>query len=93
MDAREYEILFDLPAGEYDQRAVGGIRTRTTRAGDALVVECYPITRIAYHSQSLRLMVLSIASSLSIPGKKFMPVVDSASSMVTANDWIGSPEF
>ena len=25
---------------------MGGIRTRTTRAGDALVVECYPITRI-----------------------------------------------
>lgn len=46
MDARDYEILYDLPAGAYDRQAVGGIRTRTTRAGDALVVECYPITRI-----------------------------------------------
>lgn len=46
MDTRDYEILYDLPAGAYDAKAVGGIRTRTTRAGDALVVECYPLTRI-----------------------------------------------
>lgn len=45
-DAGRYEILFDLKAGEYSRAEVGGIRTRTIRAGDALEVECYPLTRI-----------------------------------------------
>ena len=45
-DASRYEILFDLPAGEYNPAEVGGIRTKTIRAGDALEVECFPITRI-----------------------------------------------
>lgn len=41
-----YEILYDLPAGEYDQRAVGGIQTTTIHAGTSLEVICYPITRV-----------------------------------------------
>lgn len=45
-DASRYEILFDRAAGEYEAAQVGGIRTRTIRAGDALEVECYPLTRI-----------------------------------------------
>ena len=45
-DTSRYEILFDLPRGEYAKAEVGGIRTRTVRAGDALEVECYPLTRI-----------------------------------------------
>ena len=45
-DVSRYEILFDLPAGEYNPAEVGGIRTKTIRAGDALEVECFPITRI-----------------------------------------------
>ena len=44
--AGKYEILFDLKKGEYNQSEVGGIRTRTVRAGDSLEVECYPLTRI-----------------------------------------------
>lgn len=43
---RDYEILYDLKEGEQGERAVGGIRTRTTRAGNALDVECYPILRL-----------------------------------------------
>ena len=45
-DAGEYEILFDLSEGEYQRTEVGGIRTRTIRAGESLEVECYPLTRI-----------------------------------------------
>lgn len=45
-DASSYEILFDLPAGEYSPAEVGGIRTRTVRAGNTIEVECYPLTRI-----------------------------------------------
>lgn len=45
-DASRYEILFDLPEGEYNGAEVGGIRTKTIRAGDALEVECFPITRV-----------------------------------------------
>lgn len=45
-DTSAYEILFDLPSGEYDGREIGGIRTRTVRAGESLEIECYPVTRI-----------------------------------------------
>ncbi len=45
-DASKYEILYDLPRGEYSETEVGGIRTRTIRAGDSLEVECYPLVRI-----------------------------------------------
>lgn len=45
-DTSRYEILYDLPKGEYNAAEVGGIRTRTVRAGDTLEVECYPLTRI-----------------------------------------------
>lgn len=45
-DTSRYEILFDLPAGEYNGAEVGGIRTKTIRAGDALEVECFPITKV-----------------------------------------------
>ena len=40
-----YEILYDLPTGEYSDAGMGGIRTRTIRAGESLEVECYPIAR------------------------------------------------
>lgn len=43
-NAAKYEILFDLPQGEYGEKAVGGIKTRTIRAGDSLEVEAFPIT-------------------------------------------------
>ena len=36
MNERDYEILYDLPAGEYDGRLVEGIRTVTIRAGKSL---------------------------------------------------------
>lgn len=47
MDASRYEILYDLPKGEYSAREVGGISTKTIRAGDSLEVECFPITSIS----------------------------------------------
>lgn len=45
MNRRDYEILYDLPAGEYDGRLVEGIRTVTIRAGKSLEVMCHPIAR------------------------------------------------
>lgn len=44
--AERYAILYDLPKGEYRGAEVGGIRTRTIRAGNTIEVECYPLTRI-----------------------------------------------
>lgn len=45
-DTTKYEILYDLPEGEYDERAVGGICTHTIRSGEMLEVKAYPIVRI-----------------------------------------------
>lgn len=45
-DTAQYEILYDLPAGEYSPAEVGGIRTRTIHAGRTIEVECYPLTRV-----------------------------------------------
>ena len=45
-DGGKYEILYDLPAGQYSEKEVGGVRTRTIRAGDSLEVEAYPLIRI-----------------------------------------------
>ena len=45
-DASRYEILYDLKEGEYAEKAVGGIRTRTIRAGDSLEVEAYPLIHV-----------------------------------------------
>lgn len=46
MSIPDYEILYDLPAGEYDQRVIGGIQSKTIRAGTSLEVICTPITRV-----------------------------------------------
>ena len=45
-DAARYEILYDLPKGEYSAREVGGTSTRTIRAGDSLEVECFQIIHV-----------------------------------------------
>lgn len=46
-DTAKYEILYDLPQGEYGEKEVGGIKTRTIRAGDSLEVEAFPITQVS----------------------------------------------
>lgn len=43
---RDYEILYDLPGGEYDGRQVEGIRTTTIRAGASLEIMCCPIVQV-----------------------------------------------
>lgn len=50
-DTAKYEILFDLPQGEYGEKEVGGIRTKTVRAGDSLEVEAFPITHISQEAK------------------------------------------
>lgn len=41
-----YEVLYDQPEGEVDVKAIGGVRTRTIRAGESLEIEAYPIINI-----------------------------------------------
>ena len=63
-DTSRYEILFDLKRGEYRPAEVGGIRTRTVRAGDTIEVECYPLTRIG---PAARAEAVTVSSRLSVP--------------------------
>ena len=51
-DMSRYEILYDLPEGEYRPAEVGGIRTKTIRAGEFLEVECYPLTRVGSRAEA-----------------------------------------
>lgn len=46
MKLSEYDLLYDLPAGEYDGRGVDGVRTVTIRAGRSLEVMCCPIIKV-----------------------------------------------
>ena len=46
-EAWRYEILYDLPEGEYNPAEVGGTRTKTIRAGDSLEVESFPIVYVS----------------------------------------------
>ena len=47
MRVSDYDLLFDLPEGEYDGGKIGGVRTVTIRAGRSLEVMCHPIVRIS----------------------------------------------
>lgn len=46
MRLKDYDLLYDLPDGEYDGRGIDGVRTVTIRAGRSLEVMCYPITKL-----------------------------------------------
>ena len=46
-DASKYDILYDLPEGEYSPAEVGGTRTKTIRAGDTLEVESFLIVFVS----------------------------------------------
>lgn len=39
----KYEILYDQTEGEVDIKAMGGVRTRTIRAGETLELEVFPL--------------------------------------------------
>jgi len=43
MKLNDYELLYDLPAGEYDGADIRGVRTVTVRAGASLEVMCHPL--------------------------------------------------
>lgn len=47
MKLADYELLYDLPAGEYDGRGLDGVKTVTYRAGRSLEVLCHPITTLS----------------------------------------------
>lgn len=47
MKPTDYEILFDLPQGEYDGRGLDGVRTLTWRAGSSLEIACFPIAKLS----------------------------------------------
>ncbi len=46
MRVSDYELLYDLPAGEYDGRGIDGVRTVTIRAGRSLEIMCHPIVKL-----------------------------------------------
>jgi len=43
MKLNDYELLYDLPTGEYQGAGVKGVRTVTVRAGASLEVMCHPL--------------------------------------------------
>ena len=45
MRLSDYEVLYDLPEGQYDGRGIEGVRTRTWRAGQSVEVTAHPIVR------------------------------------------------
>lgn len=45
MKLKDYDLLYDLPAGEYDGHGIDGVRTTTIRAGESLEVMCCPIIK------------------------------------------------
>lgn len=47
MNLTDYELLYDLPSGEYSGAGLDGVRTVTIRAGRSLEVMCHPIVRIS----------------------------------------------
>ena len=53
-DAARYEILYDLPKGEFNEREVGAIRTKTIRSGDTLEIEAFPLIRISAEAKRER---------------------------------------
>ena len=42
-----YEILYDQTEGEVDIKAMGGVRTRTIRAGETLELEVFPLINVS----------------------------------------------
>lgn len=53
-DASRYEILYDLPEGEYSAREVGSICTKTIIAGDSLEVESFPVVCVSQEAKRER---------------------------------------
>lgn len=51
MRLKDYDLLYDLPAGEYDGRGVDGVRTTTIRAGRSLEVMCCPIIKVGQEAK------------------------------------------
>ena len=51
MNLTDYELLYDLPEGQYDGRGIDGVRTATWRAGRQLEIACYPITRLTQEAR------------------------------------------
>ena len=47
MNITDYDLLYDLPTGEYQGAGIDGIRTVTIRAGRSLEIMCHPITRLS----------------------------------------------
>ena len=46
MRTKDYELLYDLPDGEYEGRGIDGVRTVTIRAGRSLEIMCHPIVNL-----------------------------------------------
>ena len=47
MKESDFELLYDLPNGEYDGRGLDGVKTVTYRAGRSLEVICFPVVKLS----------------------------------------------
>lgn len=51
MRVSDYDLLFDLPEGEYEGRGIEGVRTVTIRAGRSLEVMCHPTVHLTQEAR------------------------------------------
>ena len=51
MKATDYDLLYDLPDGEYTGAGLDGVRTTTIRAGRSLEVICAPVFRVTQEAR------------------------------------------
>lgn len=93
-DASKYDILYDLPEGEYSPAEVGGTRTKTIRAGDSLEVESFPIVFVNDGARRERKARKSGKSQQLLnrinAEKKFRRLVEKN---FTTGDWVAHPTF
>lgn len=93
-EAWRYEILYDLPEGEYNPAEVGGTRTKTIRAGDSLEVESFPIVYVSDGAKRERKARKSGKSQQMLnrinAEKKFRRLVENN---FTSGDWVAHPTY
>lgn len=93
-EAWRYEILYDLPEGEYNPAEVGGTRTKTIRAGDSLEVESFPIVYVSDGAKRERKTRKSGKSQQMLnrinAEKKFRRLVENN---FTSGDWVAHPTY
>lgn len=93
-DAAKYELLYDLPEGEYSRTEVGAQRTKSFRAGDTIEIECSPIVYIPDGARRERRTRQTSKSQLILNRRK---AEDRFRRLCEANfgpgDWVAHPTY